>query len=97
MRAMMVNRVEKRQAPDAGQPAGRFGSLPAALGRFSAYRDATIAYLSGCQEDLRSRTIVHPVFGTISCYEAFLVILGHPLRHADQIREIKASPDYPSS
>ena len=95
LRATMANRADRRKAPDPVQPTGRFGSLPAAIGQFSVFRDATIAYLSSCQDNLRSRTITHPVLGTITCHEAFLIILGHPLRHADQIREIKASAGYP--
>ena len=91
----MLNRTTKRQAPERVYPSGRFGSLAKALEQFSANRDQTIAYLSECKDDLHARSIVHPI-GPMTCHECFVIIANHPLRHLAQIREIQATPGYPS-
>jgi hypothetical protein len=43
------------------------------------------------QANLRKLEIDHPVLGSISGYEAALVIAAHRLRHRNQIEEIKAA------
>ena len=40
---------------------------------------------------------MHPVAGEITCRECLALVIGHPLRHLQQIREIKGSPGYPAA
>jgi uncharacterized damage-inducible protein DinB len=89
------NRQEKFKAPEKVQPTGRFGSLAEALRQFTAVRERTIAFVAGCDDDLRMRSTVHPLRGPMRCSELLAFIVVHPLRHAAQIREIKASAGYP--
>ena len=32
-----------------------------------------------------------PIIGTVNCFETLLMIAAHPLRHANQIEEIRAA------
>jgi uncharacterized damage-inducible protein DinB len=86
--AAVANRATRAQAPPTSQPAGRFTSLSEALARFSAARERTIAFIEG-DPDLRALQVVHPLFGPVSGYELTLLMVGHPIRHAAQIREIR--------
>jgi hypothetical protein len=92
----VTDRTARSQAPEQVRPTGRFGSLAASLERFRAARDETIAYVDACQDDLHARTVTHLRLGVISCYQGLLFLVGHALRHAEQIREIKAAPGYPA-
>jgi len=94
IKGMITNRATPRKAPETVVPTGRFGSLANALAQFRANREETIAYMEQCPEDLRARTVEHPL-GLISCQEFSLVLINHPLRHIGQIQEIKASIGYP--
>jgi len=94
-RKKLVDRGSKMKALEALEPTGRYGSLAAALDRFRKYREETVAYLRECPDDLHARRVAHPLLGTLTCREAFLFMIHHPLRHIEQIREIKGSPGYP--
>jgi hypothetical protein len=95
-RREMVDRARRMQSPPPARPTGRYGSLDAALDRFRAHRDETIAYVNNSSEDFRARCITHPIFGTLDGREGILFLAGHALRHLEQIREIKAAPGYPA-
>jgi RNase P subunit RPR2 len=71
------------------QPRGRFASLAAAMEQFVASRERAIRYVESCADDLRGLSTVHPAFGRITCHECLLLLIGHPVRHAEQIREIR--------
>ncbi len=87
------SRAEKLEAPERVRPRGRYGSLSAALAQFNANRDRTIQYVESCEDDLRMRVTQHSL-GRISCQECLSVLIVHPLRHAEQIREIRESTGY---
>lgn len=89
------DRQEKVQAPERAQPTGRFGSLEEAARQFSAARDRTIDWVTACNDDLRMRSTAHPLLGPMSCAELLAFLVVHPLRHAQQIAEIKQSAGYP--
>lgn len=91
----VINRSRKFDAPERMKPSGRHGSLAAALAAFEESRDRTIRYVESVEDDLRGRRTTHPVVGEITCRECLGLLMGHPLRHADQIREVKASPGFP--
>jgi hypothetical protein len=78
-------------SPEAGRPTGRFATLADAVGSFLATRERTVRFVEDCNEDLRAKTMTHPLVGPINCHEALLVISVHPRRHAAQIREIKTA------
>ena len=89
------DRQRKVQAPERAQPTGRFGSLEEAARQFSAARDRTIDYVTAGTDDLRMRSTAHPLLGPMSCAELLAFLVVHPLRHAQQIAEIKQSTGYP--
>ncbi|MGA2186203.1 MAG: DinB family protein [Bryobacteraceae bacterium] len=84
------DRSRKYVAPELVQPRGRFASVFEAVEQFVASRERTIRYVQSCSEDLRSLSTVHPFVGRITCQECLWLLIGHPVRHAEQIREIRA-------
>jgi hypothetical protein len=84
-----LDRSRKLAAPEAAQPRGRYASLSEAVGQFVASRERAIRYVETCSEDLRSLSTVHPAFGRVTCQECLWLLIGHPARHAEQIREIR--------
>jgi len=81
------DRSRKFISPEVSRPAGRFDSLAAALAHFRSCRARTVAYVEQCQDDLRRRTVKHPIAGVVTGYEYLLILALHPARHAAQIRE----------
>jgi uncharacterized damage-inducible protein DinB len=90
-----TNRSRKFSAPEGMHPTGRYPSLTAAWQTFLECRDRTIRYIGETEDDLRARKTMHPAAGEVTCRECLALMIGHPLRHAGQIREIKASPGFP--
>jgi hypothetical protein len=89
-----TDRRRKLGAPERVRPTGRYGSLSKALNQFTANRERTIQYVGSCQDDLRMRITSH-LLGRISGRECVALMIGHPLQHLEQIREVQASPEYP--
>lgn len=96
LRKLGYDRSSKRQAPERARPTGRFGSLSKALEQFAANREKTIEYVRDTTEDLHARTVVHPI-GAMTCHELVVLMSSHTLRHLEQIREVQATPGYPSA
>lgn len=76
-------------APEMVRPAGRYASLPEAAGAFADLRDRAVEFLEAYSGDLRAIGAVHPILGPCNGYEYALIMAAHPIRHADQIREIR--------
>lgn len=89
------NRARKFQAPDGVHPDGHLTSLEAALNAFDQARESSVHYIETVDDDLRARKTVHPVAGEVTCRECLGLLIGHPLRHLDQIREIMQTPGFP--
>jgi len=87
--ARAADRSRKVPAPEVAHPRGRFATLSEAVESFCRSREQTIAYISSCQEDLRRLTMEHPMIGAVSGQEMLLMMIGHPFRHAGQIRELR--------
>lgn len=85
-----LDRTRRFESPEELRPAGRFPTLAASLEHFLASRDRTVRFVEGNRENLRSRVTAHPLVGPATCYEMLLMLALHPLRHAEQIEEIKA-------
>jgi len=88
--ALAPDRSRKFVAPAGTGPCGRFASLSEAAEQFTASRERAIRFVEACTEDLRSLSTVHPFAGRITCQECLWLLIGHPLRHAEQVREIRA-------
>lgn len=87
------DRTRKQIAPERSRPAGKMPSIAQAVEQFDFYRGQTIAYLESELEDLRAKTVAHPLAGTIDGYQLFLLMACHAERHAQQIEELKAGSD----
>lgn len=87
--ARAADRSRKVPAPEPAHPRGRFTTLAEAVESFCRSREQTIAYISSCQDDLRRLTTDHPMIGAVSGQEMLLMMIGHPFRHAAQIRELR--------
>lgn len=85
-----TNRARKFTAPEAMHPRSRYASLSAALEGFLEQRKQTMQYVETCDSDLRDRKTMHPVAGEITCRECLALLIGHPMRHLQQIREVKS-------
>lgn len=90
-----TNRSRKFEAPEGLRPEARFSSVEGGLRAFLEARESTVRYLETVGDDLRARKTIHPVAGEITCRECLALLIGHPLRHVDQIREIKGAPGFP--
>jgi hypothetical protein len=86
-----ADRTKPVASPEVGRPAGRFATLADAVQSFLTSRQQTIRFVENCGEDLRSKLTTHPLIGSVNCYEILLMIAVHPKRHAEQIKEIKAT------
>ena len=91
IRESILNRNEKRVSPEPSLPSGRFGSLAEALAHFRACRARTIHYVEVSTDNLRSRSVKHPLAGIVTGYEYLLILANHPARHAAQIRDVRTS------
>jgi hypothetical protein len=87
--AVAANRGRRIQAPEVALPHGRFNTLAEAVECFRLNREQTIAYIASCHQDLRRLTMDHPLAGAISGQETLILIIAHPFRHAEQVRELR--------
>ena len=90
--ARAADRGRKVPAPEVARPCGRFTSLREAGECFCRNREQTIAYIASCQDDLRRLTTNHPLIGAVSGQEMLLMMIGHPFRHAAQVRDLRHVP-----
>src|SRR5438309_1550353 len=63
------NRSTRISAPPPAHPTGDCATLAAALGRFDGARNQTVAFIEGCDRDLRRCSITHPLLGPITGME----------------------------
>lgn len=90
------DRNTKNPAPEPSKPSRRFTLLKDAEAAFLEYRESTLETLRNA-EGLRDKVVEHPLAGTVDGYQLFLIMALHPLRHAQQVEEIKNHPAYPRS
>ena len=84
-------RTNRAEAPEVVRPADRFTSLAESLEYFNAARARTIRFADERASDLYSLAADHPRFGALNGIELMVLMAGHALRHADQIREARAA------
>jgi len=94
----IVSEVPKRsiklKAPIPVCPANRWTG-PEALESFIASREKTMQLLAAPL--LRGRVRAHPFFGPWDGYQWLMAVASHTIRHAGQICEVKAHPNYPQA
>jgi len=83
----VIDRSNRRTAPDAVHPTGKYGSISEALEDFNAARDETLRFAAAEGANLLARSASHPVLGPMNGVEALLLIAGHGRRHTAQMRE----------
>lgn len=93
---IIVNEVPLRsikvKAPTALCPTNRWSGVDA-LQLFFEARDQTMQLLAAPL--LRGRVRPHPLFGAWDGYQWLLAVGSHTARHTNQIREVKANPNFP--
>jgi DinB superfamily len=89
-------RKTKVQAPDPIKPTNRFGSPEAAIKHFVESRAITEEFLK-TTSGLRDHAADSPAGAKWDAYEFILLIAAHSERHTNQIKEVKADPNYPKS
>jgi len=87
LKERMQDRVNRRTAPDAVRPSGKYGSVSEALQDFNAARDETLRFAAAEGPNLLTRSANHAVLGPLNGVEALLLIAGHGRRHTVQMRE----------
>ncbi len=87
----LLNRNEKMSSPEPSKPTGRFGSLADALAHFRGCRAKSIHYVETSNDNLRNRSVKHPLAGILTGYEYLLILANHPARHAAQIRDVRSN------
>jgi DinB superfamily len=94
--ANVPERKNKVQAPEAIKPTNRFGSPQAAIDHFIESRSTTENFLR-TTSGLRDHAADSPNGQKWDAYEFILLIAAHSERHTNQIKEVKADPNYPKS
>ena len=94
--ANVPERKNKIQAPEAIKPTNRFGSPPAAIDHFVESRATTENFLM-TTTGLRDHAADSPNGQKWDAYEFILLIAAHSERHTNQIKEVKADPNYPKT
>jgi hypothetical protein len=89
-------RKNKVQAPEAIKPTNRFGSPEGSIKHFVESRAVTEEFLK-TTPGLRDHAADSPAGTKWDAYEFILLIAAHSERHTNQIKEVKADPNYPKS
>lgn len=95
LRNQVVDRSTKVQAPEMLKPTNRWATQAELVKSFNTSRDKTINYIQTTQEDLRSHFGPHPILKDLDAYQWIILISAHSARHTDQIKEVKADPNFP--
>jgi integrase len=88
-----IDRVVHTKTGGGHEKVDTYKDLGEALAKFQVLRATMIDYIKSTHDDLRAHS-----FGTretIDCWQWMLEISTHAERHIQQIREIKADPNFP--
>lgn len=92
---MMEDRTTKFKTSENFEPKNiPYKTLDEALDDFKENRTAHIKYMKTSTEDLRNHVVQMP-FGSIDCYQLYLMIGAHCNRHTQQMNEVKADAAFP--
>ncbi len=95
LRLNIANRTVKAQAPETLKPLNKWATQAELVKAFNTSRAKTTAYVKTSPDDLRSHFAPHPVFKDLDAYQWVFLLAGHSARHTDQIKEVKADPNFP--
>jgi hypothetical protein len=90
-----IDRVVHTKTGGGHEKVDTYKDLGVALAKFQTLRLTMIEYIKSTHDDLRAHS-----FGSqevIDCWQWMLEISTHAERHIQQIREIKADPNFPKS
>jgi uncharacterized damage-inducible protein DinB len=96
MRANVMDRTQKFQAPEQAVPEGTWPTQAELLAVWRAERSATIEYVATTDADLHGHMFQHPGFGLIDGQQWMLYLAIHCERHMLQIEAVMADPDFPA-
>jgi hypothetical protein len=88
-----IDRVVHTKTGGGHEKVDTYKNMDEALGKFQALHATMIAYIKTTDDDLRAHS-----FGEqerIDCWQWMLEISTHAERHIQQIREVKADPNFP--
>jgi hypothetical protein len=91
---MVTDRSNRRQAPEAIHPSGRWPN-DQLIREFEAARKSTIDFATNIDGDPRQHFFAHRAFGDLDCYQWLLLVAGHGERHRAQIEEVLSAPNFP--
>jgi hypothetical protein len=87
----MIDRVNKRQAPESAQPTGTV-DVATGWATLEGHHARLRTALAACDGLALSQvTLDHPFFGTMNVYQWVELMAAHEGRHTEQIREIAAA------
>jgi DinB superfamily len=95
IRQVATNRAAKIIAPAPFTPTGRWTVVDS----LAQLREAHLSLIEllEARQDLRANTAAHPIIGPCDGYQWILLTGAHTERHLDQIREVKANPNFPAA
>jgi uncharacterized damage-inducible protein DinB len=93
--AAIADRTQRARAPEQAQPTGRW-SPQETLEQFLKVRARTTEFLKSTP-GLRDHVVDSPLGQPLDAYQWLLFISAHSDRHAKQILEVKAHPDFPKN
>lgn len=88
-------RTVKVKGPEFSNPTGKV-TVPEAIKNLDA-ACAELAELLKTRGDLRGNFAPHPMLGALDGYQWAMVTAAHTERHAAQVNEVKADPNYPNA
>jgi hypothetical protein len=91
----VVDRSHKAQAPEPLKPNNKFATPQEAIEHFRKSRDANIDYIEKTTDDLRAHSAEGPTGHPMDGYRWILLMSAHTERHTNQIKEVKAEPNFP--
>ena len=87
---LAADRSRRIEAPEEAHPKGRFAALSEAVAAFDTTRAEVERWVENCAGDPRRMMTDHPlIVGPVTCAETLIMIAAHPIRHAQQIAEIR--------
>ncbi len=87
----MGDRETRREAPEPVHPQGKYKAIQEALSEFNTARDKTLELVAARGTSLDALQTHHRFFGDLTGVEVLHLLAAHGSRHADQIRETRAT------
>jgi len=97
IRTKIADRSNKVMAPEPLRPSTSLGDRTQVLAAFKDQRAKTLDYVEKTTADLRAHVSDQSPLGPVDSYQWLLYIAAHTERHLGQIREVKASAQFPRS